>query len=437
MDRDYNHPSVIMYSIGNEVSEPAKEEGIRYTKDMVDYLHGLDNTRAVTGGFNLTIITNSARGKDLYDAENGGMENNSDKKMQGMNSTVFNMITNIVGTSMNNAANSKKADAAISPAMDLLDICGYNYASGRYPLDGKLHPDRIIVGSETFPQTIARNWAMVKQYPYLVGDFMWTAWDYLGETGLGAWAYTPDGKGFNKPYPWLLADSGAMDILGDANAELFHAAAVWDKLDAPAICVQPINHDVKPAKMVWRGSNAIPSWSWKGCEGRKATVEVYCNAARVELFLNGAKVGAAKVKDCKAVFKVKYVPGTLEAAAYDAGGREIGRTRLTSAAEAQITLLPERKEAVPGEIIYIPVVLADKAGNVESNADGQLTVTVEGGELLGFGSANPRTEERFDAGAYTTYYGRALAVVRAGTGGSIRITVSDGAQQAATELPIR
>ncbi len=435
--RDYNHPSVIMYSIGNEISEPAKEEGIRVTKEMVEFLHALDSTRAVTGGFNLSIITNSAKGKDLYDAESGGRDESSDQKLQGMNSTVFNMVTNIVGTGMNKAANSKKADAATSPALNELDICGYNYASGRYPLDGKLHPDRIIVGSETFPQTIVPNWAMVKKYPYLIGDFMWTAWDYLGEAGLGAWAYTPDGKGFSKPYPWLLADSGAMDILGDPNAELFQAAAVWGRLDTPAICVQPINHDVKPAKMVWRGTNAIPSWSWRGCEGRKATVEVYYDAARIELFLNGTKVGTARVRDCKAVFKLKYASGTLEAVAYDAGGREIGRNNLTSAKAASICLLPEKTEVIPGEIVYIPVLLADADGNVESNIDRKLNVTVVGGELLGFGSANPRTEECFDSGEYTTYYGHALAVVRVGERGVVRVRISDGIDSAENTIRIK
>ena len=435
--RGFNHPSVILYSIGNEVSEPAKEEGLKAEKEMVEFLHALDPNRAVTAGFNLMIISNAAKGKGVYKEDGSGRDESGDKAMAGMNSTVFNMITNMVGTGMNKAANSKKADAVTSPALDMLDICGYNYASGRYPMESKAHPNRVVVGSETFPQDIAKNWAMVKKYPYLIGDFMWTAWDYLGEAGLGAWAYTPDGKGFNKPYPWLLADSGAFDILGDPNAELFQAAAVWGKLDAPAICVQPVNHDVKPAKMVWRGTNAIPSWSWRDCEGKKATVEVYFDAARIELILNGAKVGAAKVKDCKAVFKLKYVPGTLEAVAFDAGGREIGRNSLTSAKAASICLLPEKTEAAPGALVYIPVVLADADGSAESNSDRKLSVRVEGGELLGFGSANPRTEERFDSGEYTTYYGRALAVVRAGANGSARVCVSDGIDSAKTEIKIK
>ncbi|MBO6039893.1 MAG: glycoside hydrolase family 2 protein, partial [Oscillospiraceae bacterium] len=256
VSRDFNHPSVILYSIGNEISEPAKPEGLRLIREMADFLHEADPNRAVTGGFNLMIISNAAKGKSLYKEDGSGRDESGDKAMAGMSSTMFNMIASLVGTGMNKAANSKKADAATAPGLELLDICGYNYASGRYPLEGKAHPERVIFGSETFPQTIAQNWALVKKYPYLVGDFMWTAWDYLGEAGIGAWAYTPDGKGFSKPYPWLLADTGAMDILGDPNGELYQAAAVWGKLDAPAICVQPMSHDAKPAKAVWRGTNA-------------------------------------------------------------------------------------------------------------------------------------------------------------------------------------
>ena len=437
VSRDFNHPSVILYSIGNEVSEPAKTEGVEKTREMVEHIHALDPGRAVTGGFNLMIIANAKKGKGIYDESGEGRkENGGEKKMQGMNSTMFNLITSMIGPGMNKSANGKAADKATSPSLDLLDMAGYNYGSGRYPLEEKAHPDRVIFGSETFPYTIARNWAMVKKYPYLVGDFMWTAWDYLGEAGLGSWAYTPDGKGFNKPYPWLLADSGTYDILGDPGGELFWASAVWGK--GTFLAVQPMNHDTKPAKGVWRGTNAIPSWSWAGCKGKTAFVEVYTDAAKVELLLNGKKLGGAKVKDCRATFKVRYAPGKLEAVAYGTDGRELSRTSLETAdAPLNIALRPEKSAAKPGEIVYIPVTIEGANGIVESNADRRLTVAVEGGELLGFGSANPRTEERFDAGEYTTYYGRALAIVRAGERGTVRITATDGDKLAQVEIPVK
>lgn len=423
--RDYNHPSVIMYSIGNEVSESAQEKGVSLAGEMAEMIRTLDNSRAVTGGFNLMIIKNSAGGKDMY-AEDGGRDDSGDKKMAGMNSTMFNMVTSIVGSGMNKAANGKKADLATAPVLAQVDIAGYNYASGRYPNEGKLHPERIVVGSETFPYDIAKNWEMVKKYPYLIGDFMWTAWDYIGEAGLGTWSYHEDAKGFNKPYPWLLADSGAFDILGNPNGEAMWAQAVWNAADQPLIGVQPVNHPKeKLIKAVWRGTNALPSWSWKDCEGNKAVVEVYFDAARIELFLNGKSLGKKKVKQCRAIFKIAYKKGTLEAAAYNAAGEEIGRSRLVSAeGKRKIVLTPEEAAIKTGDIVYVKVDVKGQNGITESNADDKIQVTVEGGELLGFGSANPRTEERYDRGVFTTFYGQALAVVRATQSGTIKITAN-------------
>lgn len=423
--RDFNHPSVILYSIGNEVSEPASAEGISAAKEMADFLHQEDPNRAVTGGMNLMIISTAKKGKGIY-KEDGGRDESSEKKMQGMSSLVFNMITNMVGSGMNKAANSKAADKATSPVLDLLDLAGYNYASGRYPLEGKAHPGRVIFGSETFPQDLAKNWKMVQKYPYLVGDFMWTAWDYIGETGAGAWAYTSDGKGFSKPYPWLLADVGAFDILGNPNGEAYHSAAIWGKIKQAAICVQPVNHDSRPAKSAWRGTNAIPSWSWQGCEGKPAVVEVYYPGTEAELRLNGKSLGRKKLKDCKASFRTKYFPGILSAHIYDSHGREISHAVLQSAKSCEIQIQPEKDCATPGGIIYIPIFIGDENGVVESNADCKLDVTVDGGELLGFGSANPRTEERFTEGTYTSYYGRAMAVIRVSGPSGVTIEASTG-----------
>ena len=435
--RDYNHPSVIMYSIGNEVSEPAEEKGVQLAKEMGDILRKLDDSRAVTGGFNLMIIASSAKGKGIY-KEEGGRDDSSEKKMAGMNSAMFNMITMMVGSGMNQAANGKKADLETTPVLSTLDISGYNYASGRYSKEGKLHPERIVVGSETFPQDIAKNWEMVKKYPYLIGDFMWTAWDYIGEAGIGAWSYHKDAKGFNKPYPWLLGDTGAFDILGNPNGEAMLAKAVWHAAEKPLIGVQPLNHPgEKLIKASWRGTNAIPSWSWDGCEGNKAVVEVFFDAEKIELLLNGKSLGKKKVKRCKALFKTKFMPGTLEAVAYDRAGKEIGRNQLCSAAgNRKIVLQPEETSVKAGEIIYVNVNICGENGIVESNADEKIRLQTEGGELLGFGSANPRTEERFDAGEYTTYYGRAQAVIRAGEAGEVRVWAK-GTALGSTEIVIK
>lgn len=422
VERDYNHPSVILYSIGNEVSEPASQRGIDATKEMVELFHELDGNKLVTAGFNLMIITSSHKGKGVYDADEGGRSNDS-QKMSGMNSTMFNLITYFVGSGMNKAANSKKSDEVCSPSLDLLDVAGYNYASGRYPLDAKLHPDRLIIGSETMPYDIAKNWHMVETMDNLCGDFMWTAWDYAGENGIGAWSYTKDGGGFSKPYPWWLADTGAFDIIGTPNAEAHWATATWHATDRPLIDVQPINHANKVTKAIWRGTNGMPSYSWRGCAGKKAVIEVFFDCHHVDLYQNGRKVKSAKVKDNRAVFKVNYLPGTLEAVALDSSGKELGRNQLVTASDDLRTVLrPEDTEIRVGDIVYVNVTIEDGNGIVESNADRKLEVQVDNGELLAFGSANPRLVEDFHSGTYTTYYGHALAIVRAVKPGTIRIS---------------
>ena len=432
VERDYNHPSVIFYSIGNEVGEPGEARGMEYGHKMIDLCHRLDPSRPVTCGANLMIMTRYAAGKGIFkDGETAGSAKKAKAEKGEQNaSLMFNMIASFTGSSLNKAGNSKKVDALTTPFLDSLDIAGYNYASGRYPLEEKAHPNRVVFGSETFPQDIWKNWQMVKKYPYLVGDFMWTSWDYLGEAGLGAWSYT-GGMPFNRPYPWILAGAGVIDILGNPDGSCKYASTVWGLEQNPVIAVRPVNHPgVRVSKSVWRGTNAILSWSWAGCEGNKAEIEVYSDQAQVELLLNGTSLGRKKVRECKAMYRTKYTPGTLTAVAYDTSGLETGRSELSSASgSCSIALHLEKCEAKPGEIVYIPVNIEDKNGLVESNADRKLTVSVKGGDLLAFGSANPCTEEQYHTGSFTTYFGRALAIVRMG-GSDLEMTVTDGAETA-------
>ena len=437
-ERDCVHACVVMYSIGNEVSEPAWPEGVELAREMVDLFHSLDPTRPVTGGMNLMIIKNAARGNAVY-KEEGGLSDSQSPDMSGMNSTMFNMIASATGSSMNKSANGKKADALVSPVLDLLDICGYNYGSGRYQEDLKLHPDRLILGSETFPQDLSGNWEMVEQLPNLVGDFMWTAWDYLGEAGLGAWSYEKDAKGFSKPYPWLLADAGAYDILGNPTGELLRAKGIWSRSGVPQIGVRPCSHPgEKLIKAAWRGTNVMPSWSWSGCEGNKTAVEVYTTADTVILELNGKRIGKKKVKKNCAVFKLRYQPGTLTAIACDAAGKETGRSELKSAqGPVSVVLSPEKKEVQPGGICYVEIGMSDADGIVDCCSDERIEVSVSGGELLGLGSANPKTENSFRGTCLTTWYGRGQAVVRAGEVGSLKITARGEHTDAECEIRIR
>lgn len=432
VQRDYNHPSVIVHSIGNEVAEPGEAKGLEYGKKLVELIHSLDAARPVTCGLNLMVMSRAAKGQGIYqdgEQKTGGKEQKSDGKVKN-GSLLFNTMASFAGSSMNNGGNSPKVDAIASPMIDTLDIAGYNYGSGRYPLEGKQHPDRIILGSETFPQDIYKNWQQVKAFPYLLGDFMWTSWDYLGEAGLGAWSYT-GGMPFNRPYPWVLGGAGVIDITGKPDGACRYASTVWGLEKAPRIAVKPVNHPgIRPSKSAWRGTNAIESWAWKDCDGNKAEVEVYSDAAVVELFLGGKSLGKKTVKECKAIFKTRYAMQDLTAVAYAPNGQETGKRTLSPATgKVHIRLTPEESSS---DLVFIPVELVGENGVVESNADRRLTVTVAGGELLAFGSANPCHEEQYHTGCFTTYYGRALAVVR--TKGSCTVSVTDGKETAEVNL---
>lgn len=403
--KDYNHPSVILYSIGNEVTEPAQQEGVRLAEEIIAEIKRQDGTRPATGGINITLILMAAKGITL------GGNADQEKAQPAVGSTEFNEMAAEIGKRMLAAAASPEGDAVSTPVLDLLDIAGYNYAQVRYENEPEHHPQRVIVGSETYPQDLPGNWALVEKYPWVIGDFMWTAWDYLGEVGIGGWVTDAKEQGFAKPFPWKLGDTGALDILGNDNAEAGMAAIIWGARKTPYIAVRPILAEGQNwYRAAWRGSNAIPSWSWRGCEGRETEVEVYTKAEEVELFLNGLSLGRQNVRECKAVFAVRYQPGELRAVAYFADG-SCPESALRSA-EGQIyaAITPESRPEI-GKVLFADISLCGENGEVESRADETLHVTVNGGRLLGFGSANPKTEEEFHTGTYTTYYGRSLAAI--------------------------
>lgn len=420
-EKDYNHPSVVMYSIGNEVTEPAKEKGVNTGKELVRLFHAYDATRPVTAGINLTLLLMASAGIDL----SGASADASGEKKE-ISSTDFNQSVSENADRMRKAAASPKADSVASPILDCLDIAGYNYADSRYEMDGRLHPDRIILGTESYPWALAKNWELVKRCPRVIGDFMWTAWDYLGETGIGAWSWKKEDASFDKKYPWLLAEAGVFDILGNSNAEAGLVSAVYKQDPGPYIAVRPVNHAGEELyKAMWRGSNGLPHWSYAGCDGNEAVVEIYSAGAEAELLINGRSLGRKKLTDKTAVFHTVYEPGCLTARIYDAFGKQLSEKSLHSAeGKLQVRIAPEKQYVPEEQIVYVDIDLVGENGEIECGRDQQLQVKVEGGELLAFGSARPKTEEDFLAGKYRTYYGRSLAVIK--KTGNTRILVSGG-----------
>lgn len=449
VEKDYNHPCVVLYSTGNEVSETAQKRGIALTKEMTDFLHGLDNSRPVTCGVNIFFNFLSSIGFGVYSDEKAKKEAERAEKAKqrgekaarkkAVGSQFFNNLAGLLGDEfMKRGATLHGCDVKTRDAFANMDIAGYNYGIYRYKHDLKKYPQRLILGSETFCNDAYKFREMAKSEPRLVGDFVWAGMDYLGEVMVGSWEYADYAETFDGGPGWVSAGSGRIDLTGKPLGEALYTRVALEADNGPYIAVCPVNHTGdRHSPSAWKMTNAMPSWSWTGFEGRKANVEVYARAARVELVLNGHTVGSKTLKnDCLAKFSIPYESGTLEAVSYDAADHEIGRCKLQSAGgTTRLTLDAEEPTVKPGHLCYVRLRYTDENGITKPLARGSIQVQVRGGTLVGLGSACPFNKHSYLDSETDTYYGEALAIVRMGDGDAMTIAASDGEYSAELTVP--
>ena len=449
VEKDYNHPCVVLYSTGNEVSETAQKRGIALTKEMTDFLHGLDDSRPVTCGVNIFFNFLSSIGFGVYSdekakkeaerAEKAKQRGEKAAKKKAVGSQFFNNLAGLLGDEfMKRGATLHGCDVKTRDAFANMDIAGYNYGIYRYKHDLKKYPQRLILGSETFCNDAYKFRELAKQEPRLVGDFVWAGMDYLGEVMVGSWEYADYAETFDGGPGWVSAGSGRIDLTGKPLGEALYTRVALEADNGPYIAVCPVNHTGdRHSPSAWKMTNAMPSWSWTGCEERKANVEVYARAARVELVLNGHTVGSKTLKnDCLARFSIPYESGTLEAVSYDAADHEIGRCKLQSAGgTTRLTLDAEEPTVKPGHLCYVRLRYTDENGITKPLARGSIQVQVRGGTLVGLGSACPFNKHSYLDSETDTYYGEALAIVRMGDGDAMTIAASDGEYSAELTVP--
>ena len=449
VEKDYNHPCVVLYSTGNEVSETAQKRGIALTKEMTDFLHGLDDSRPVTCGVNIFFNFLSSIGFGVYSdekakkeaerAEKAKQRGEKAAKKKAVGSQFFNNLAGLLGDEfMKRGATLHGCDVKTRDAFANMDIAGYNYGIYRYKHGLKKHTQRLILGSETFCNDAYKFREMAKSEPRLVGDFVWAGMDYLGEVMVGSWEYADYAETFDGGPGWVSAGSGRIDLTGKPLGEALYTRVALEADNGPYIAVCPVNHTGdRHSPSAWKMTNAMPSWSWTGFEGRKANVEVYARAARVELVLNGHTVGSKTLKnDCLAKFSIPYESGTLEAVSYDDADHEIGRCKLQSAGgTTRLTLDAEEPTVKPGHLCYIRLRYTDENGITKPLARGSIQVQVRGGTLVGLGSACPFNKHSYLGSETDTYYGEALAIVRMGDGEAMTIAASDGEYSAELTVP--
>lgn len=380
--RDRNHPSVIMWSIGNEIPgriEPAGQEAAaRLRAGVLKY----DSTRPVTAaicGWDQGDAWNSAGGK--WELQSGN-------------------------------------------AFKSLDVGGYNYLFQLYEQDHADNPTRVICGLESFPKLASENWTMVERHPYVIGDFVWTAIDYLGEAGIGA-AYTDRKPPMFQPWPWFNGYCGDIDLIGQKKPQSYYRDVVW-RLSPVTMAVQP----TASQNNMWGWQLEEQSWTWPGHEGQEVTVNVYSRADKVRLELNGEKV-AEKVPGNTfwAGFSVPYQPGVLRAVNLDAEGNELPGQEFVLATTGKPVGLRCVYEnpvisAATNDLAFVIIELVDSMGRVvTSDFTTQISIRNAGaGELIACGTASPDDMRSFRSSKPTLFRGRALAIVRSnGVAGKVKI----------------
>ncbi|MEU7828624.1 MULTISPECIES: glycoside hydrolase family 2 TIM barrel-domain containing protein [unclassified Nonomuraea] len=427
--KDFNHPSVIFYSIGNEILEVGTPHGARWGRLLAERVRAQDPTRLITNALNgmLTVLDKLP---ELM-AQAGGA---------GFNDALGSLPDVTAGLTALPEVGERLAESAA-----VLDVVGLNYGESRYLSDRDDFPNRVVVGSETFPTLIDRYWKLVSEHGHIIGDFTWTGWDYLGESGIGRPVYPGEGPAFGAPYPWLTASTGDLDITGRRRPVSYYREIVFGLRHTPYLAVQRPEHREHPFKAnAWSWSDSVASWTWDIPAGTPVCVEAYADADEIEFRLNGATAARVPVGSDKAFLattELSYQAGTLEAVAYR-DGTETGRCRLiTAAAPSHLRLTPDREQLStdPQDLAYLDIALTDEHGTVNPISDRVVTVTLDGpATLQALGTARPSTEESFLATACTTYEGRALAVIRpTGTQATATVTVhADGLQPATVTVDL-
>jgi beta-galactosidase len=391
--RDRNHPSIIMWSIGNELVERGWPEGAQLARRLAEHVRAVDPTRPVTAAIN----------------------------------------------GFGFPAQDESAWPRTDGVFAALDVGGYNYRWKKYRPDHERHPARMMVGTESTPGEAFDNWMSVLELDCVLGDFVWTSLDYLGEAGIGR-VRTEGDTAFLGGYPWHQANCGDLDLCGFKRPQSYYRDVLWQSGARLYIAVHlPAPEGKTPITTYWGWPDVWPNWTWPGREGQPFKVDVYSTCERVELFLNDKSLGVkptTRQERFIATFDVPYEPGVLKAVGYT-GEQPAAECQVkTVGAPAQIRLTPDRSSitAERGDLCYITAEIVDQEGLVHPNADHELFFTVKGeGEIAAVGSGNPISTERYRGNQRRAHRGRCLVVVKScGGPGEIRLRAQadslDGAE---------
>ena len=387
--RDRNHPSVISWSIGNEVIERKDIRVIHTAKLLKQAILDCDTTRPIT-----EALCAWDSDWEIYD-----------------------------------------------PHFDVLDIGGYNYMIFKHASDHQRNPKRVMWQTESFPRDAFKNWAVVNDFPYVVGDIVWTGLDYLGESSIGRYYYEGERPGehwFDGGFPeWHGAYCGDVDITGWRKPISHYREVLWHN-DTPLYMAvkEPDGYHGKILETSWSVWPTWESWTWPGWDGKPVEVEVYTRQPEVKLYLDDQLIGTKQVSrdtEFKAVFSVPYKAGTLRA---EAGSESV--IMKTAGEPARLRLTPDRTTMTADgqSLTFITIEVVDKQGTPVPESAISCEAIVKGaGTLLAFASADLKDTEPYTSPRVKTWKGRALLVVRsAQKKGSVSVSIKSPLPTASLSL---
>ncbi len=380
--RDRQHPCVISYSTGNEIPESAGHtDGDYWSKALADEIRKHDNTRIVTSAtFQMTTTETWADDTAGYFAP--------------------------------------------------LDMAGYNYLYWRYERDHEQFPERVIWGSETHALNFYDSWKTVMENSYVVGDFTWTAYDNLGEAGTGCSKWARDGvvpRIELQPYPWRSCYQGDLDLCGYRRPQSYFRESVWIGNTEPRIfTTHPEHYGEGFTGTGWHWYDVLDSWTFDDAYlGKPVKCEVYTDADEIEWFVNGKNLGRTKPEKAIATIDIPYEKGEISVIAYK-NGEECGRSSLHTVGASAAIVVKAETDAISADnrdLCYFDITIVDANGDRVPDAKTELMAIVDGGELLGIFSGDPKNEDQYGSNICHAFEGRALAIVRAKAPGEVRLTV--------------
>jgi len=368
--RDRNHPSIIIWSIGNEIVERGDPEAVKTAKMLAGTIKKIDTSRPITSA----VVANN------------------------------------------------KIWSAFDSLMAAHDVAGYNYHLNSAPSDHQRVPGRIILQTESYPKDAFANWKLVQDNNYIIGDCVWTAMDYLGESGIGRWYYSGDVPGEhweNDFFPWHGAYCGDIDLIGWRKPISHYRSLLYNNVEKLYMAVREPEPEPLEIKQTWWSVwPTWESWTWPGFDGKIVHVEVYSKYPSVRLYLNEKLIGEKSTTEelgYKATFSVPYSQGVLKAVGMD-NEKEVESTMLRTSGDAEkIKLAADRREMVANgqDLIYVTVEITDKDGIFQPNAASRLHFKIDGpGMIAGVENADMKDTDKYAADNRRAWHGRALVVIR-------------------------